>query len=787
MTNIGKQSRTHCIIGSVPYWVTLCSTVVFFVAGSAASWAEGGDAAPAKDVLFGHFPDRAHAVVWRNWHAVEPERIATVLGTSVENVTAMAESMGLPPAIAIPPEQKTRGYFCMTLCRRNWHLLPMDQLATLLDTTPDELLRLLQVEEAANWHILGDRKPACPPVKYQVPDAQARQRAAQIKSVVEEYFGDALRQSGEPRFAFVHRLAEPEPSSSRSRPPATASDSPRIAHSFLKTFGDPLMDPKIDMYPEGLLQRLADQGINGIWLYGVLPRLAPGGSIFPEFGEGWETRQANLRKLVERAGKYGIGVYLYMNELRRQPPEFFASRPEMAGAKTPLGNRCICTSNPEVRKWMGDALANVFTNVPDLAGVFTITASETPTNCAWLGEKWKASCPRCKDRSCEEIIAEVNSTIEEGVHRGNPDARVMAWDWNWPGSVPAILDRLPKSVWLISVSEWSLPIERGGVKTAVNEYSMSAVGPGPRATAHWTLAKERGMKTVAKMQLGTTWEASSIPYLPVLDLVARHCHNVAAANVDGILASWTLGGYPSPNLRVAQLLAARPTPSVNEALDQVALEYFGPEGAAAGRRAWTAMSRAFEEYPYSQRLIYLGPMQLGPANLLYARRTGLRSTMVGFPFDDLRRWRGPYPPDVLVAQLEKVASGWAEGIKALEEAVAKTPTERKTQAEEQLLFARAARLYFASAANQAKFIMAREALARGKLSLAEKQHQREIVDRVVKDEIALAREMYALTKQNSCIGFEAASAYFYLPLDLVEKVVNCRYVLDKNTRGTAER
>ena len=103
---------------------------------------------PAADLL-AHFPDRAHAVVWRNWHAVEPERIANVLGTSVENVQSVASSMGLPPSIAIPPEQKARGYFYMTMCRRNWHLLPLDQLATLLETTPDELLHFLQVEELA--------------------------------------------------------------------------------------------------------------------------------------------------------------------------------------------------------------------------------------------------------------------------------------------------------------------------------------------------------------------------------------------------------------------------------------------------------------------------------------------------------------------------------------------------------------------------------------------------------------------------------------------------------------
>jgi len=119
---------------------------------------------PAAELL-SHFPDRAHAVVWRNWCAAEPERIATVLGTSLENVRSMAQSMGLATSVAIPPEQKTRGYFFMTMCRRNWHLLPIDQLAALLDTTPAELMRFLQVEEMANWIILGGFKPDCPPVR----------------------------------------------------------------------------------------------------------------------------------------------------------------------------------------------------------------------------------------------------------------------------------------------------------------------------------------------------------------------------------------------------------------------------------------------------------------------------------------------------------------------------------------------------------------------------------------------------------------------------------------------
>ena len=47
---------------------------------------------------------------------------------------------------------------------------------------------------------------------------------------------------------------------------------------------------------------------------------------FPEFGADHERRLANLRILVERARKYGIGVYLYINEPRAMPASFFANR-----------------------------------------------------------------------------------------------------------------------------------------------------------------------------------------------------------------------------------------------------------------------------------------------------------------------------------------------------------------------------------------------------------------------------------------------------------------------------
>jgi hypothetical protein len=732
-----------------------------------------GDATPS--IVSRHFPDRVHEFVWRNWSAVEPAKLAKILGASVQDITALAESMGLPPDAAVPPELRERGY--ITLIRRNWHLLPYEQLLELLEMTPERLAFMLR-EEDFLWIKLGRLKPQCEPLRYHPPDEAARRREAEIRRVVEEDFGDEIRRPAEQRFDFVRQLSKAPSSFS---PPTPGDDQPlslRLVYSYVAVYGDPLLNPKLNPYPDGLLERLSAVGINGVWLHALLRDMAPGGTTFPEFGAGHDQRLTNLRALVERARKYGIGVYLYVNEPRAMPASFFKNRPEMGGVREGEFT-ALCTSHPAVRQWMGEALAHVFREVPGLGGVYAITASENLTNCASHGD-WH-SCPHCKDRSDADIIAEVAAVIEEGVHRGSPKANVLISDWGWRGhgDAPDIIARLPKSVWLMSVSEWNLPIERGGIKSTVGEYSISAVGPGPRALKEWKAAQEAGLKTGTEIQFNNTCEIASVPYLPVMDLVAEHCHNLASVKLDAMLIGWTMGGYPSPNFDLAARMGRTPTPDVNTALDTVARERFGPEGAPHARKAWTVMSDAFRQYPFHISVVYTSPVQCGPANALYPSKTGYKATMWGIPYDDLDGWRGPYPPEVFAAQFEKIAEGWRPGIAELQVAIEKAPPELRSEAQADLRLARAAAINFQSVANQTRFILARDALANPSDALSPEQRHRlrvEIKQRL-ESEIVLARHLFTLTREDSRIGFEPSCQYFYLPLDLVEKVVNCRWLL----------
>src|SRR4051812_44351958 len=126
----------------------------------------------------------------------------------------------------------------------------------------------------------------------------------------------------------------------------------------------------------------------------------------PSEGLRWRRRRRFLQSQT-----LNREIPVYLNEPRAMPEAFFRTRPDLAGVRE-AGLRAMCTSQPAVREWMSGALAHVFSTVPELAGVYCITASENLTNCASHGS-W-SECPRCKSRSDSEIIAEVISTIESG-------------------------------------------------------------------------------------------------------------------------------------------------------------------------------------------------------------------------------------------------------------------------------------------------------------------------------------------------------------------------------------
>ncbi|HMC28800.1 MAG TPA: hypothetical protein VKM56_13510, partial [Verrucomicrobiae bacterium] len=628
---------------------------------------------------------------------------------------------------------------------------------------------------------LGGLKPNCPRLIYVALDSQTIQRQQQIAAIVKKEFGQ-LRNSQEPLFAFVDELRK-KPSTATQ---PSHSNQPRFCYSYFALYGDPLLDDSADPYPDGYLARLAQAGVNGVWLQAVLYKLAR----FPwqaDLSSGYERRLDNLRKLVARARAQGIGLYLYLNEPRSMPLRFFESRPELKGV-VEGEHAALCTSSELVRNYLTGAIRSICQAVPDLKAFFTITASENLTNCWSHGTG--ANCPRCKTRSAAEVIAQVNSSIFDGIAQSGSPTRLIVWDWGWSNSWAAdVIERLPRETILQSVSEWDLPIDRGGVASNVGEYSISATGPGPRARRHWALAKKRGMQVSAKIQAGNTWELSAVPYIPALRNVAQHALNLREAAVDGVMLGWTVGGFPSPNLEVVHAVdeLARELPPntapaqiINDALMRVASRRFGTEGAPHVVQAWNEFSHAFSEFPYDIGVVYSAPLQVGPANLLWEKPTGYAASMVGFPYDDLERWRGIYPADIFAIQLEKVAEGFESALVKLNKSTAhlRLSSVHKQTLESELRIAEAAAIHFRSVANQSRFIISRKALAAAKEADAARP-QIENLEGLLQNELALARRLFELQRTDSRIGFEASNQYYYVPADLAEKVLNCRDLLDR--------
>ena len=123
-----------------------------------------------------------------------------------------------------------------------------------------------------------------------------------------------------------------------------------------------------------------------------------------------------------------------------------------------------------------------------------------------------------------------------------------------------------------------------------------------------------------------------------------------------------------------------------------------------------------------------------------------------------------------------MAAGWATGLRHLEQALTNTSAGKRAAAVADLRIARAAHIHFATVANQARFVMARDALRNDKLPAEKRQNLRSQIVRLVDDEVELARKLFTLARQDCRIGFEASNHYYYVPLDMVEKVINCLFI-----------
>ena len=674
-------------------------------------------------------PTAWQTVIFRNFGYVKTERIADVLSCSVETVQGEAERLGLRD-FGFAEDFEKSGY--ITIIRSNWFLLPYGQLMSLLGIDEKRLDFILEKDDFLSVK-LGNFKPFCEEVTYSPLNAEQIKATESFAPKIAPYMTE---QKSRP-FDFFEKTTDyaNEKRESKGR---------RVVHGYLSPCGDAFATDCADTLSDELLERYRAAGVNGIWLHGLLSSLSyyP---FCPELSEGYEERRANLNKIIERCEKYGISLYLYMNEPRALPAGCDEKYEKLIGWK---GQRTLCLSHEEVKDYLYRAVRDLCESAPGLGGIFTITMSENPTHCNFVPG---TECPICKNTPPEESAALVNNIFARAMRDSGCSGELIAnlWGWSpymkwseeqiWRG-----IELLDKDISVMCVSEYDLEIEKGGVKNRVIDYSISNPGPSDITKKIIKKASECGHRVYAKIQASNSWECAAVPYIPVFDLVAKHLENLNALGVNDLFLTWTQGGYPSPSVSLAC--------EYGEKFDLEAW-YKKSFGDDRVRAAIELLCKAFREYPFSVTALYLSPHTLGCANLWDIEPEEKGSTMVCFSYDDIESWVQPYGVDVYLSQMDILRHFWKEGIELLETA------EKNAKTEELLRYANAFYCHYLSDMLQTKFALCKR-----------KGDKNGMID-CLREERENAEKLLSLMRRDARIGYEASNHYFYTERSLLEKML----------------
>ena len=699
-------------------------------------------------------PTLWQSVILKNYGKVQTEKIAKIINCDEQTVIKNAKDLGLN-GVEFSPLWVEKGF--VSIIRNNWDILTKEDIAFLLDKSLSEFETLLTEYDFLSIK-LGEKLKEKDYKYYPLSQDQIEQ-TKKIKTIIEDAFATQKVQP----FDFFSDYIPCEFNLTGEYQIQDAYTS-----CYSADFTGALLDDDLKDFDIETLNRIKQVGINGIWLHESLKNLAE----FPfdkSYSKGYQKRVKNLNKLVERAEKFGIGVYIYLNEPRSMKEEFFDKYPEIKGQQAADGTYCMCTSSPIVQKYLYDAVKSLAVAVPRLKGIMTITMSENPTHC--YSRQWqefgvmKTDCPRCSLHAPEEISAEVNNIIYRALKDGNGYTRLIAnlWSWNYfsgwtKEQTLKGVDLLEDGIDVLCVSEFSKDFVRGGVNSIVADYSISVVGPSDLTVKVLKRAKEKGHRIWAKIQANNSWECSAVPYIPAFDLMVEHVKNLKALGVSGLMMGWSLGGYPGGALPLLNALRLKEDIDI----DLWYKSLYG-DNFKIVRKAVKEFSVAFSNFPFSIESLYFGGQTLGCANLWNLEKDCLPSTMVCFGRDDYEVWAKPYGIDTYIDLMESVALGFEKGLKIL-------PIDSDNKAVNQLKnVAEAVYLHIKSTALFASFCKNKSDI---------KQNKEILID-CVKQEIVLTKRLIKLISEDALIGFEMTNHYYYNQNVLFEKLLNLEYLLEK--------
>ncbi|MBQ9088147.1 MAG: hypothetical protein IJY46_05125 [Lentisphaeria bacterium] len=550
---------------------------------------------------------------------------------------------------------------------------------------------------------------------------------------------------------------------------------------------DELMDD-IDYYPEAYLNRLAREGVNGLWLTIVFREIC-NNSFYPRCPDA-EKRIAKLRKTVERCRRYGIKIWTFAIEPRawihvNPLPEGF---PELAGPETYAGNT-FCPKSDAAKKYLYECTNSLFSSVPHLGGLMLISHGERPTSCLSSVSYFSDDSRPCKDKcdlSVSDILSSVLTPMEQGMHDANPDAELISWLYmpyvpqggSWIYELPEKLTE--KVILAFNFESGCNKMQLGKVRSG-GDYWLSCVGPSDRFGRIAAAARGK-CEMAAKLQVCCSHEMATIPFVPVPGLLYRKYREMYKLGVKHAVQCWYFGNYPGLMNRAAARLAFEDfSRSEDEFLKELAFSEWGEKNAETIANVWKHFAESYSNYPLDIQFQYYGPMHDGavwPLHLQLSRKAMTRSWKPdAFPAGDAigeSMFNHTLAENTILTRL--MAKEWAKGME-LYRTVKDEYLDQPERCLDGTLY-EALNIHMTSGANVMEFYSLRNALLD---SPANPTPTLDRIEEIFHEEIANSRKLAEICEQDARLGYHSeAEVYKYFP----EKLRWRADVLEKLLSGT---
>jgi hypothetical protein len=554
---------------------------------------------------------------------------------------------------------------------------------------------------------------------------------------------------------------------------------------------DELIDD-VDYYPDQYLNRLAHEGVNGLWLT-VEFRDLVATSLTPEAGINSGKRLAKLRQTVETCLRYGIRTYIFCIEPRAWDHDnpVLKKFPELAGAEGYRTNY-FCPMSGTACKYLYESVNKIFKAVPELGGMINITHGERETTCLSAVEctsdyKAKIKCPRCAGKEPWEILYATLSPMEKGMHDAAPDAELISWLYmpqpqrfmtgdscnlgDWVYELPS---HTPGGVILQFNFESGVRRTEFGKLLIGGDYWISNPGPSDRFEHIANVAREHGTKISAKIQTGNSHEAATVPFVPVPSLLYRKFSAMRDLGVTHTMLCWYFGNYPGLMNKAAGLLSMEPFPESEDIfLHHLASLYWKKEDIIKVVEAWKLFSEGYQNYPLVNLFQYYGPIHDGPVwpLLLKPADAPLSPTWQIGSVSTLKPWPpsgdriGECTGDVLtlsetVELTRRMTASWEKGMAIL------TGIRNNYKNEPERLsdigVAQALGIQLRSGYNILNFYLLREKMLR--MEGRERLNILDQLSNIIREEIKQDKQLLLLCENDSRLGFHSeAEGYKYFP------------------------